>query len=220
MKAEEKKPVAEKKEKDVSNDDEGDDVLKLDATAEEDEFSAFLNEFEDEVLAKKEEKKKPEKKEKKIRPPTEKKVVDGKKLRKKIKPKKDTPPPADRRSQSPRLARSPGRRYFSPNRNRDGRFSPRRRDDRASQDRLRANKSRERDIKSRERDNKSKEKMVSKDVKPVETAAERAEREQREYEEIGRHTSELQSRSDLVCRLLLEKKKKKTKTKQNRISTT
>ena len=29
------------------------------------------------------------------------------------------------------------------------------------------------------------------------------------YEEIGKHTSELQSRSDLVCRLLLEKKKKK-----------
>src|SRR5437868_9685170 len=27
--------------------------------------------------------------------------------------------------------------------------------------------------------------------------------------EIGRHTSELQSRFDLVCRLLLEKKKKK-----------
>src|SRR3989440_8555306 len=27
-------------------------------------------------------------------------------------------------------------------------------------------------------------------------------------EEIGEHTSELQSRSDLVCRLLLEKKKK------------
>src|SRR2546421_7932602 len=30
--------------------------------------------------------------------------------------------------------------------------------------------------------------------------------------EIGRHTSELQSRSDLVCRLLLEKKKKHNKT--------
>src|SRR5438132_8486571 len=33
--------------------------------------------------------------------------------------------------------------------------------------------------------------------------------------EIGKHTSELQSHSDLVCRLLLEKKKKKKK-KQNR----
>ena len=183
VKTEEKKPVAEKKEKDIGNDDDGDDFLKLDATAEEDEFSAFLNEFEDEVLAKKEDKKKPEKKEKKVRPPTEKKIVDGKKLRKKIKPKKETPPPAERRSQSPRLTRSPGRRYFSPNRNKDGRFSPRRRDDRASQDRLRANKSRERDIKSRERDNKSKEKVINKDIKPVESAAERAEREQREYEE-------------------------------------
>src|SRR5438874_6290829 len=29
------------------------------------------------------------------------------------------------------------------------------------------------------------------------------------------HTSELQSRRDLVCRLLLEKKKKKTKSKKN-----
>src|SRR2546428_4746075 len=28
------------------------------------------------------------------------------------------------------------------------------------------------------------------------------------FEKIGRHTSELQSRSDLVCRLLLEKKKR------------
>ena len=183
VKTEEKKPVVEKKEKEVSHDDEGDDILKLDATAEEDEFSAFLNEFEDEVLAKKEEKKKPEKKEKKVRPPTEKKVVEGKKLRKKIKPKKVTPPPAERRSNSPRLTRSPGRRYFSPNRNGDKRHSPRRREDRASQERLRANKSRERDNKSRERDNKSKEKMISNDLKPAETAAERAEREQREYEE-------------------------------------
>src|SRR5438132_12325169 len=31
--------------------------------------------------------------------------------------------------------------------------------------------------------------------------------------EIGKHTSELQSHSDLVCRLLLEKKKKKKKSK-------
>src|SRR5436190_12012609 len=32
------------------------------------------------------------------------------------------------------------------------------------------------------------------------------------------HTSELQSHSDLVCRLLLEKKKKKKKKKQNKIN--
>src|SRR3989440_2708292 len=31
------------------------------------------------------------------------------------------------------------------------------------------------------------------------------------YERSGEHTSELQSRSDLVCRLLLEKKKKQTR---------
>src|SRR5206468_7647348 len=34
------------------------------------------------------------------------------------------------------------------------------------------------------------------------------------YEDRKRHTSELQSRSDLVCRLLLEKKKKKKKKKK------
>src|SRR5438034_3666203 len=33
------------------------------------------------------------------------------------------------------------------------------------------------------------------------------------------HTSELQSHSDLVCRLLLEKKKKKTKQNKNNIKT-
>src|SRR5476649_2978463 len=35
--------------------------------------------------------------------------------------------------------------------------------------------------------------------------------EGRAMNEIGEHTSELQSHSDLVCRLLLEKKKKKIK---------
>src|SRR5688572_32156072 len=35
-----------------------------------------------------------------------------------------------------------------------------------------------------------------------------------EGEQIGRHTSELQSQSNLVCRLLLEKKKKKKKKKK------
>src|SRR3712207_6922239 len=36
-----------------------------------------------------------------------------------------------------------------------------------------------------------------------------------EVEEIGRHTSELQSRQYLVCRLLLEKKKKYTYSRSN-----
>src|SRR5438034_5983539 len=43
-------------------------------------------------------------------------------------------------------------------------------------------------------------------------------RDQRIYHHAKRseeHTSELQSHSDLVCRLLLEKKKKKTKTTKN-----
>src|SRR2546421_4852789 len=38
-----------------------------------------------------------------------------------------------------------------------------------------------------------------------------AEHDQRQEQRSEEHTSELQSRSDLVCRLLLEKKKKKKK---------
>lgn len=159
-----KKPVN----KSISQDDEAEDILKLDATSEEDEFSAFLNEFEDEVLSKKEPAKDPKKKEKKDRQPTEKKVVEGKRLRKKIKPKKATPPPAC----TARLGRSPGRKYFSPNRNREGKFSPRRKEERGSQDRPR---------KSRERNTKSREKTF-KDEKPVESAVDREHRERKEYE--------------------------------------
>eukprot|EP00092_Neocalanus_flemingeri_P025905 GFUD01028072.1.p1 GENE.GFUD01028072.1~~GFUD01028072.1.p1 ORF type:complete len:945 (-),score=288.83 GFUD01028072.1:723-3557(-) len=148
-----KKPVVEKKPLNDDDDPDAsvDDVLKLDATDEVDEFSAFLNEFEDEVLAEKEEaQENPEKKIKKDRPETEKKVLEGKRLRKKIKPKKASPPlavirnrsPGRRRSPSPRWRmgaktagirspggriRSPGRRYFSPGRGRDGKLSPRRR---------------------------------------------------------------------------------------------
>lgn len=64
-----------------------DDVLKLDATAEMDEFSKFLNEFEDTVLA---EKKKDGEEEEKVitkrpRIETERKIVNGKRLRKKVK---------------------------------------------------------------------------------------------------------------------------------------
>ena len=40
-------------------------------------------------------------------------------------------------------------------------------------------------------------------------AAAEEEKKEEKKEEIGRHTSELQSHSDLVCRLLLEKKKEK-----------
>ena len=76
-----------KKKVDAVDDDEGpDDFLKLDATAEVDEFSQFLNEFEDEVLdeSKKKEAVVDVKKVKKDRPVTEKKIVDGKKMRKKV----------------------------------------------------------------------------------------------------------------------------------------
>lgn len=220
-----KKHAAVKKpQNDEDPDASVDDVLKLDATDEVDEFSAFLNEFEDEVLAEKEAaKENPEKKIKKERPVTEKKVLEGKRLRKKIKPKKDTPPPrlrsrspGRRRSASPRWRmgsktggvrsplggrmRSPGRRYFSPGRGRDGKLSPRRRnrtpslspETRKKRAQLkgsplkrsskspesRSAKSRE----SRERSSKSKDKTV-KESKPVETLAEKEERERKEYEE-------------------------------------
>ena len=63
-----------------------DDVLKLDATAEVDEFSKYLDEFADEVLA--ENKPAEKKEEKKPRIQTERKIIDGKKLRKKIKVKR------------------------------------------------------------------------------------------------------------------------------------
>ena len=72
---------------DAADDDDGpDDFLKLDATAEVDEFSQFLNEFEDEVLdeSKKKEAAVDVKKAKNDRPVTEKKIVDGKKMRKKV----------------------------------------------------------------------------------------------------------------------------------------
>merc|ERR1712013_642071 len=141
----EQKPVPSKKPVKVEDPDASvDDVLKLDATDEVDEFSAFLNEFEDEVLAEKEASKENlDKKVKKDRPETEKKVVDGKRLRKKIKEKKAAVRQNSRnRSVSPKWGmgstagggrsplgggRSPGRRYFSPGRSRDGKFSPRRR---------------------------------------------------------------------------------------------
>ena len=49
-----------------------------------DEFSQFLNEFEDEVLDESKKKEVEVKKAKKDRPVTEKKVVDGKRMRKKV----------------------------------------------------------------------------------------------------------------------------------------
>src|SRR5437588_8873103 len=45
----------------------------------------------------------------------------------------------------------------------------------------------------------------------------RAKGRRNSIERSEEHTSELQSHSDLVCRLLLEKKKKKNKTKKKKI---
>src|SRR5438034_8322384 len=47
-----------------------------------------------------------------------------------------------------------------------------------------------------------------------------AERSRRRHDRSEEHTSELQSHSDLVCRLLLEKKKKKKKTRGTQHRTT
>lgn len=185
-----------------------DDVLKLDATEEVDEFSAFLDEFEDKVLAEKQANvSKQINKIKKQRPHTEKKTVDGKRLRKKIKPSKLTSPrpnssktPEMRRSVSPTRinsykyasGRSPaGRHYFSPSRDR-AYISPRRRkrtsslspDSKKLSTRTKSSpvgrnskSPGSRSIKSKERGSKLK------DVKPVETDAEKEEREKKEYEE-------------------------------------
>merc|ERR1712037_52555 len=114
-----KEPVKEdsktevKKKVDAADDDDGpDDFLKLDATAEVDEFSQFLNEFEDEVL---DESKKKEA------------AVDVKKLRKKVKPLRLSPSPPRPRSPMrwPKSSerRSPGGRYFMDER-RGSRGSP------------------------------------------------------------------------------------------------
>ena len=79
-----------------------DDILKLDATAEVDEFSKFLNEFEDELRTEKKSEATAKAEPavttvveeatpaaaKRPRIDTERKVLDGKRLRKKVKPAK------------------------------------------------------------------------------------------------------------------------------------
>ena len=102
--------------------------MKLDATAEVDEFSKFLNEFEDELEDKKPAaavEEKPPTAAKKTRIETERKTLDGKKLRKKIKVKKDRTPSLSPEGGRWRRGRreSPFRR--SPNsRGRNNRQSP------------------------------------------------------------------------------------------------
>lgn len=213
--------------KSVSNEEDDpdasvDDVLKLDATAEVDEFSAFLNEFEDEVLAPKEEvKESPEKKVKKTRPETEKKCVNGKRLRKKIKLRKATPPPTRyksrspgrRRTPSPRWKmgakaggvrspgrnRSPGRRYFSPARGRDGVLSPKRRnlspslspDSKLKRSKMKSSPAK-RSSKSPElRNAKSKERSKEKSFKESKPVETSAEKEERERKEYQERLKKL-----------------------------
>ena len=125
-----------------------DDFLKLDATAEVDEFSRFLNEFEneletDDVKSTKAatDDAKPAKTAKKARIETERKTVDGKKMRKKIKAKRAQTPSLSPeggsgrwrrgRRESPLSRRSPGNTNRdrpnirqSPNRDRTNRQSP------------------------------------------------------------------------------------------------
>jgi len=186
------KTAEPKKKTETAEDEDGpDDFLKLDATAEVDEFSQFLNEFEDEVLDESKQKEQAAvkmKKEKKERPPTEKKVVDGKKLRKKVKPTRLSPLPMRTRSRSPRGSpmrwqkggdrRSPGGRYF-PDERRGMRGSPGRK--RAVQS-PGLEKRRSPNGKSRspeKRSSKSKDR-VGAPLKPKETAQERKEREEKE----------------------------------------
>merc|ERR1712083_74579 len=181
-----------KKKVDAADEDDGpDDFLKLDATAEVDEFSQFLNEFEDEVLdeSKKKEVAVDVKKAKKDRPVTEKKVVDGKRMRKKVKPVRLSPSPPRARSRSPRGSplrwpksserRSPGGRYFGEDR-RESRGSPGRKRIGQSPG-TEPGKRRSPNARSRsaeKRNSKPKER-----VGPRETALERKEREEKEAKE-------------------------------------
>lgn len=166
-----------------------DDVLKLDASAEVDEFAMFLEEIEEDLKEKKEVKKeepKPEP-EKKARIETERKTVDGKKMRKKIKPKKErTPsfsdeesstrnyPPGHRFSQERRV--SSGSRVFQEDRRRDSRG---REDNRASRGRDEDN----RGSRGREGNNGRNSKGRDQGEEKKESSTERREREEKEYNE-------------------------------------
>jgi len=180
-----------KKKVDAADDDDGpDDFLKLDATAEVDEFSQFLNEFEDEVLdeSKKKEAAVDVKKVKKDRPVTEKKIVDGKKMRKKVKPLRLSPSPPRPRSPMrwPKSSerRSPGGRYFMEER-RGSRGSPGRKRTGQSPGGVEPGKRRSpnnaRSRSPEKRSSKPKERLGP--AKPKETALERKEREEKEAKE-------------------------------------
>jgi len=230
-----KEPVKEvskteiKKKVDAAEEDDGpDDFLKLDATAEVDEFSQFLNEFEDEVLdeSKKKEAAVDVKKVKKDRPVTEKKVVDGKKLRKKVKPVRSPPPRP--RSRSPRGGGSPLRwRKSSERRSPGGRFfMEERRGSRGSPGRKRIGQSpgvepaaggkrRSPNARSRspeKRSSKPKERLGA-PAKPKETALERKEREEKELKEKKeKEEQEYQERLSKLStpeREIMEARKKK-----------
>ena len=175
---EEIKPVVKAPEPKVEKStdvDEDDDELKLDATAEVDEFSQFLNEFETEVLddKKKEAEKNGASKPKKERPVTEKKILDGKKLRKKIKPARASPLPRSplRRRHSP-SRRSPGAKYFSDKRR-----------DSSSPGRRRVSSP---DVRRKERKSAEKRSSKSKELKQEKTresSEEHRARERKEYED-------------------------------------
>merc|ERR1719219_1084483 len=221
-----KEPVKEvskteiKKKVDAADEDDGpDDFLKLDATAEVDEFSQFLNEFEDEVLdeSKKKEASVEVKKAKKDRPVTEKKVVDGKRMRKKVKPVRLSPSPP--RARSPRGSplrwpksserRSPGGRYFGEDR-RESRGSPGRKRIGQSPG-TEPGKRRSPNARSRsaeKRNSKPKER-----VGPRETALERKEREEKEAKEKKeKEEQEYQERLNKLStpeREIMEARKKK-----------
>jgi len=174
-----------------------DDVLKLDASAEVDEFSKFLNEFEEEILnEKKVEEKKEEttqKIEKKTRIQTERKSVDGKKMRKKIKPKRDGTPSFSDDDSHPgkhqQSSQSPGGHAGS--RDRPGQAGFDRGSggqNRYSKDRPRfsAERGGGRDSRGRDDNNRGSRPRDADSSRPQqirETSSERRERERKEYEE-------------------------------------
>jgi len=171
-------PAEKPKEGEASHDD----VLKLDATAEMDEFSKYLNEFEDEVLVdkKKEEVKQPVKKERIV---TERKIVEGKRLRKKVKPENTFS-----KHRTPSLSPEGGKwRRRSP-----GRKSPFRKEERRSLPNSWSSRNNRQSplTKNNERNSRGRDWRKEEEEKKEQERRDREEKERKEYEEKLKNLSE------------------------------
>jgi len=176
-------PAEKPKEGEASHDD----VLKLDATAEMDEFSKYLNEFEDEVLVdkKKEEVKQPVKKERIV---TERKIVEGKRLRKKVKPEN-----ACSKHRTPSLSPEGGKwRRRSPGRKSPFRKDPGSREERRSLPNSWSSRNNRQSplTKNAERNSRGRDWRKEEEEKKEQERRDREEKERQEYEEKLKNLSE------------------------------